>query len=66
MQFDIKYAYFNFLQSIHYKSPHDSALSEIEYGDLGCDGSVHNLRDKVQVDTLAVNDTDANKDNADE
>lgn len=28
MQFDIKYAYFNFLQSINHKSLHDSSLSE--------------------------------------
>ncbi|KAL5807612.1 hypothetical protein ACOSQ4_030345 [Xanthoceras sorbifolium] len=51
MQFDIKYAYFNFLQSIHYKSPRDPTLSEIECKDLGSDASVHNLGDDVHADT---------------
>ncbi|KAK3200221.1 hypothetical protein Dsin_023636 [Dipteronia sinensis] len=62
MQFDIKYAYFNFLQSIHYKSPHDPTLSEIECEDSGSDASVHNLRDEVRADTLTLNAKQDNED----
>ncbi|KAJ0098619.1 hypothetical protein Patl1_22235 [Pistacia atlantica] len=52
MQFDIKYAYFNFLQSIHYKSPHGPTLLEIECGDSGSVASAPNEgeADKVTED----------------
>ncbi|XP_019055468.1 PREDICTED: jmjC domain-containing protein 7 isoform X2 [Nelumbo nucifera] len=39
MQFDIKYAYFNFLQSIHYPSSNISGSSEKERDSLQSDGS---------------------------
>lgn len=33
MQFDIKYAYFNFLQAVHYRSIHNPKLLETAAGE---------------------------------
>ncbi|EEF28988.1 pla2g4b, putative [Ricinus communis] len=55
MQFDIKYAYFNFVQSIHY-----------EHENSGSDVSECNLRDKSCIGASEVDAVESNKDNENE
>lgn len=62
MQFDIKYAYFNFLQSLHFKSPCDPTLLEIESEDSGRNASIHNSRDKLCADASSLNEVETTKD----
>lgn len=64
MQFDIKYAYFNFLQSLHFKSPCDPTMLEIEYEDSGPNASISRSRDKLCVDA-SLNEVEITKDTED-
>lgn len=59
MQFDIKYAYFNFLQSIHYRSTLTQPKRE-KYS--GSHVSNCNLIDKSCTDSSAVDVVDSNQD----
>ncbi|XP_065865093.1 lysine-specific demethylase JMJ32 [Euphorbia lathyris] len=62
MQFDIKYAYFNFLQSIHYKLP----STQIRTGNSKSHVSVCNMGDK-SYSTASVSEVmGSNQDNEDE
>ncbi|XP_021893560.1 jmjC domain-containing protein 7 isoform X2 [Carica papaya] len=54
MQFDIKYAYFNFLQSLPYQSSYNPTLMESESKDLVSDASARGLKDELRADESAV------------
>lgn len=62
MQFDIRYAYFNFLQSI----PFGSRFSKTEAKDSGSDASKLNLRDQMCPDASAVYALGGTQDTEDE
>lgn len=59
MQFDIKYAYFNFLQSVHYQSTHVPTLPETASEDLdsesACDSFAHGFKDELSADGSVAN-----------
>lgn len=65
MQFDIKYAYFNFLQSLHFKAPCDPTLLEIDYEDSRPNASICNSRKKLFVDASSLNELETTKDSED-
>ncbi|KAK9289574.1 hypothetical protein L1049_007730 [Liquidambar formosana] len=62
MQFDIKYAYFNFLQSIHYLSTHVPTLPGMECDYSSSDASECNLRDQLCTDSSVANEVEGSKD----
>lgn len=65
MQFDIKYAYFNFLQSLHFKTPCDPTLLEIDYEDSRPNASICNSREKLFADVSSLNELETTKDSED-
>lgn len=65
MQFDIKYAYFNFLQSLPYQSTDDQTIPESECEDLGYHPPPNHLSSRFSTDESATNNVEVNKDRED-
>lgn len=59
MQFDIKYAYFNFLQSVPYRSTHNPTLPGTMSDDLDLDSDsdsfAYGFKDKLGADESVTN-----------
>ncbi|XWS71277.1 hypothetical protein CRYUN_Cryun03dG0124700 [Craigia yunnanensis] len=62
MQFDIKYAYFNFLQSLPYQSTDDPTIPESESEESGPHASPNHLNSRFSSDRSATNNVEINKD----
>ena len=53
MQFDIKYAYFNFLQSISHPSSHDTELHEMGCLETSSDTSICGSGNEPDINVVA-------------